>query len=172
MSPQGVRTAVTMGTLVVVFCIMAVWGVTAATAPLPGSGDSSSSGCSSSEIDVQRYVKRADVVVSVYNAGARKHAARTALVDLESMGFKAGEVGNSPTGSDVPRAVVYTSDSETAPAELVARALGKGTQVVTTSEAYGPGVDVLIGAGFKAVDRSAPRKQKLHTPIETCVKVN
>jgi hypothetical protein len=87
---------------------------------------------------------------------------------LERAGFKVGAVGNAPDGVDAARAGVYTTKSDDPAAELVARALGKNTQVVHTDEDLGPGVDVVIGDKFKRLDPNAPKRLELAEPDVTC----
>jgi hypothetical protein len=154
-----------------VLAFMVVYGVKAATAPLPGSGSGPSKDCSAAEKEVQRFVRRPQVEVSVFNAGRRQGLASETLQRLEGAGFRAGEAGNAPRRTKVRRAVVWTTRQHDTAAQLVARALGRHTKIVVTDTDLGPGVDVLVGNAFRRLDRSAPNKLRLPRPEKTCVDI-
>jgi hypothetical protein len=171
MTGRRLVTGATLVGLVVVVCIMAVWGFKAATAPIEDdSTTAGSSGptCGPEAQTVQKYVRRSEVTVSVFNAGAKAGRAQQTLDLLEQAGFKPGEVNNAPEGVTVDRAAVYTTKADDPAAELVARALGKKTQVVHSDEELGPGVDVMVGARFKKLDASAPARIELPEPETSC----
>jgi hypothetical protein len=170
MSRRGLTSAVTLVCLMALLVVMAVWGVKAATAPVAGDSGSAASGptCSSQDQQVAKYVRRGDVTVSVYNSGKTSGRAQTTMDLLEQAGFKVGEVKNAPDGLRADRATVYSTKADDPAAELVARALGKGTQVVHTDEDLGPGVDVVIGDKFKRLDAKAPKRLPLPKPVVTC----
>jgi hypothetical protein len=104
----------------------------------------------------------------VYNAGKKSGRAQAAMDLFEQAGFRVGAVGNAPAGVQVDRAAVYSTNADDPAAELVARALGKATQVVHSDEELGPGVDVVIGDKFRRLDPAAPRKLALAAPEVTC----
>lgn len=166
-------TAVVMTGSVAVVAVMAIWGIRAATAPIktdsaPPASASTGPTCSPADQTVSRYVRRADVTVSVYNAGKRSGRAQATLDLLQQAGFKPGAIGNAVAGTVVPRAEVRTTAQGDVSARLVAEALGPNTKVVVVTDTYGPGVDVFIGDRFNRLDRNAPAKIKLPTPIVTC----
>jgi hypothetical protein len=173
MTGRRLLTGVTLVGLVVVVCVMAVWGYHAATAPIDDNSSSSSTAdsgltCAPQDQTVTKYVSRGDVTVSVYNAGARSGEARETMDLLEHAGFKPGEVGNAPEGVTVDRAAVYSTKDDDPAAELVAQAFGKKTQVVHSDDELGPGVDVVIGAKFKHLDAKAPSRIALPKPETSC----
>ncbi|MGY2877107.1 hypothetical protein ACVW00_004297 [Marmoricola sp. URHA0025 HA25] len=164
-------TGATLMGLVVVVCVMAVWGYHAATAPIGDTSSGSSSDgptCAPQDQTVTKYVRRSDVTVSVYNAGERAGRAQETMDLLEHAGFKPGEVNNAPDGVEAQRAAVYSTKDDDPAAELVAKALGKKTQVVHSDEALGPGVDVVIGDRFKGLDAAAPTRLALPKPETSC----
>jgi hypothetical protein len=172
MTRRHVVTAVTLAVLAVVLCGMAVYGFKSAVAPFPGSDTKTKPSCNASKgKQVQKYLKRGDVQVSVYNAGSRNGLAGATLDKLEAAGFVAGDSGNAPGTAQVRRAVVWTTKPGDAAARLVALSLGRRTQVVVTQEPLGPGVDVLVGNKFNGLDRRAPTRIRLAAPITTCVQV-
>jgi hypothetical protein len=157
--------------LVVVLAGMAVYGFKSALAPLPG-GKAADPTCSGTEKQVQKYLKRSDVQVSVYNAGSRSGLAGQTLEKFDAAGFKAGNAGNAPGAAEVRRAVVWTTQPNDASARLVALALGRGTRIEVTETDLGPGIDVLVGNRFRGLDRRAPQRVLLARPVETCIEVD
>jgi LytR cell envelope-related transcriptional attenuator len=172
MNSRRLTTGLTLVVLVAVVCVMAVWGYHAATAPLPSTtkDTATASACPSGQKQkVTRYVRRADITVSVYNSGRRKGRAQDTMNELEAAGFRPGEVNNAPQGVAARRAVVYTTNAIDDPAaRLLALTLGKKTKVVHTEDDLGPGFDVVIGDRFNHIDSSAPSRVKLATPTVTC----
>ena len=171
MSGRRITTAVTLLVLLLVLCGMAVYGFNALTSPLPESGASTEKECTGAEKQVQGFLKRSEVQVSVYNAGRREGLAGTTLEKVEEAGFRAGNAGNAPKSAEVPRAIVWTTKTNDSAATLVAQAFGKRTRVEVTDTDLGPGIDVLVGNRFKGLDPKAPRRIKLAAPVETCVPV-
>jgi LytR cell envelope-related transcriptional attenuator len=170
MSRRALTSAVTLVCLMGVLVLMAVWGVKAATAPVAGDSGTAASGpsCSSQDQKVAKYVRRGEVTVSVYNSGQKSGRAQSTMDLLEQAGFKVGEVKNAPDGLEAERAAVYSTKEDDPAAELVARALGKATQVVHSDDSLGPGVDVVIGDKFKRLDPTAPKRLPLPKPVVTC----
>jgi hypothetical protein len=166
-----VTTALTLLVLLVILGAMAVYGFRELTAPLP---DAPSAGetCSEDEKEVQEFLKRSEVQVSVFNAGSREGFAGATLETVEEAGFRAGNAGNAPDNAEVRRAVVWTTEADDPAAALVARALGRRTQVQVTETDLGPGVDVLVGNRFSGLDPKAPKRIRLPAPIETCIPVD
>lgn len=167
---RHLRTAVVLLVLCGVVAFMAVYGVKAATAPLPGSG-SSAENCSAAEKQVKRFVKRPEVQVSVFNAGRREGLAGKTLDRMERAGFRPGAAGNAPRKAKVRRAEVWTTRQDDTGAQLVARALGRRTKVVVTETDLGPGIDVLVGNNFRRLDPKAPAKLRLPKPKTTCIDI-
>jgi hypothetical protein len=154
---------------VVAVAIMAVWGLSSLTAPIEDDEPAASATtCPPEDQKIERFVRRAQVVVSVYNTGKRPNRARATLEMLEGAGFRPGEVGNGEKGDKVVRAEVRTTKADDPAARLVALALGKNTKVVVTEQEYGPGIDVFIGDRFGGLDPKAARRVPLPQPRVTC----
>lgn len=171
--PRTSRTVFTLVLAAIVFLGMGWIGVTQATKPLPKFTDGNAKArCSGSEVERTVFVRRKEIAVSVYNAGARKGFAGKTLERLEYAGFRVGALGNAPAGEKFEHSVVFTTSDELAPARLVAAALGKLTEVRQTNEDYGPGVDVFVGSKQRGLAKKFPKKLKLDTPVETCVRVD
>ena len=144
--------------------VMAVWGMNSLTAPFKD--DAANSSSTTCEASKARVLKRSDVTVSVYNAGKRQGRAGATLDLLEEAGFDAGAVGNAPKKVRVHTALVRTTQAVHPDATLVAKALGAKVRVVVTADDLGPGVDVIIGDGFRKLDRNAPRT--IRQPATSC----
>lgn len=173
MTGRRMTTTLTMGGLTLVLCLMALWGYHEATKPLPTlHPDTIASSCSNAEISRQKYVTRAEVTVSVFNAGAPKGFAGLTLDRLENKGFNPGSLGNAPKGTKVTKAKVFTTQPNDPAAQLVALAFGKNTPIEVTDNDMGPGIDVYVGPQQRLLDQHAPARLKLAKAIETCVKVN
>ncbi len=170
MNARKLITAVTLVVLLGVLGAMAVVGFQSALAPLPETG-SAEPECSDAEKEVQTFLRRGEVQVSVFNAGTKSGLAGRTLEKLERAGFRAGNVGNAPGSAEVRRAVVWTTQPNDTSARLVARALGTGTRVQVTETDLGPGIDVLVGNRFKKLDPKAPKRLRLPQAVETCIPV-
>ncbi len=171
MSGRKLTTAVTLMVLVLIVCAMAVYGFKQLTKPLPPGPQVAQQECTDAEKQVQQYLRRSEVQVSVFNASKRSGLAGRTLDRVVGAGFRAGNAGNAPRSAKVRRAVVWTTKPDDPAARLVARAFGTGTRIRVTTTDLGPGIDVLIGDKFKGLARKAPRRIRLATPIETCIPV-
>jgi hypothetical protein len=170
-SGRKITTAVTLVALLLVLIGMAAYGYEQLTAPLPGR-PSAKETCTGAEKEVQGYLRRKQVQVSVFNAGNREGLAGLTLEKIVNAGFRAGNTGNAPKSAEVRRAVVWTTEREDPAAKLVAQALGRRTKVEVTKTDLGPGIDVIVGNRFKGMDRKAPRRIRLADPVEKCVPVD
>ena len=121
---------------------------------------------------MQRFLRRGEVQVSVFNAGSKSGLAGKTLEKVEAAGFKAGNSGNAPGSAGVRRAVVWTTQPSDTSARLVALAFGPRTLVEVTETDLGPGIDVIVGNRFKGLDKKAPNRIRLPRPVETCVEVD
>ena len=171
MSGRKLTTAVTLVALLLVVIGMAAFGYKQLTAPLP-ERPSAEDTCTGAEKEVQGYLRRKQVQVSVFNAGDREGFAGLTLEKIVNAGFRAGNAGNAPTSAEIRRAIVWTTEENDPAAKLVAQALGRRTPVEVTKTDLGPGIDVIVGNRFKGVDRKAPRKIRLADPVEKCVPVD
>jgi hypothetical protein len=166
---RRIITAVVLVVLLVVLGVMAAVGVDQALKPFPARKKQAQSDCSTTEKQVQEFLTRKDVQVSVFNAGSRSGLASSTLDKLQAAGFAAGNAGNAPGTANVRRAVVWTTKENDYSAKLVALAFGPRTQVQVTKTDLGPGVDVLVGNGFKGLPKKAPTRIRVPKPVETCL---
>lgn len=97
-------------------------------------------------------VTRADVTVSVFNAGSRSGLADQTLSELTARGFIRGEVGNAPEELGEVRFVRVVAPAKRDPAaRLVALQFGRNTLVQKVADDLGPGVDVVVGDDFSGL---------------------
>jgi hypothetical protein len=158
-SGRHVTTAVTMLVLLAILAVAGVVGVKSLTAPVPDSGKATAKAsptCATRTVRKGQRISARQVEISVFNGGTRAGLASTVMSRLARRGFKRGEVGNAPEGTKVKVQQVWTTDRNDTGARLVARQLGRrvGVRVVRTD--LGPGVDVVVGDGFRHLVR-APR---------------
>jgi hypothetical protein len=170
-SRRRLTTAITLVVLLFVLAGMALVGYRQLTAPLPA-GPSASPTCNGPEKEVQGFIKRGEVQVSVFNASKRSGLAATTLDKVEQAGFVGGNAGNAPGSAKVRRAIVWTTEQDDVKAKLVATAFGPRTRIRVTKTDLGPGIDVLLGDKFEGMARKAPKRIKLPRPVETCVPVD
>ncbi len=168
MTGRRITTAVTLLVLLLVLGGMGILGFKTLTSPLPGSSATEKK-CAGAEKQVQGYLKRSEVQVSVFNAGSREGLASTTLEKVEAAGFRPGNAGNAPKSAEVRRAIVWTTKEHDRAALLVARAFGRRTKVEVTNTDLGPGIDVLVGNRFKGLAPKAIERIRLPAPVETCL---
>lgn len=149
MTPS-VRTAITLGSLLVLLVVAGVWGWGAATEPLPGRVDTPV--CVTTEVSAGDRVFPEQVTVSVYNAGTRAGLAGRTMQQLTDQGFAEGESGNVSPGAGVTVAAVeiWSEDPRSPAVQLVRSRLGRQV-AVQRREGPGPGVNVIVGDGFQRV---------------------
>lgn len=147
--------------------VMAMWGLSATTAPFP---HAASKTCSPADQVVTKTITRAEVTVSIYNAGASAGTAGRFGTTLSRLGFAVSTVGNAPEGVTV-RGTEVAGPSITDPAtKLVAAALGPNTIITSDpSLQIGPGVNVFVGPHHGRIVKNPPREMALPTPTVTCL---
>ena len=103
-------------------------------------------------------VRTRDVTVSVYNAGTRNGLAGQVQTALVRRGFLAGTTDNAPDDRPVRFVRVLAPSMRDPAARLVAAQFGERTVIQRSAESLGPGVDVIVGDGFKRMEKNAPRR--------------
>jgi hypothetical protein len=126
--------------------------------------------------DVQQFTKgqliRAhDIVVNVYNAGTRTGLATETLDDLSKRGFEAGAADNAPGTVSAANVTVLTAAKQPSPQEKLVAMQFKGDVKFTQGPTLDPGIDVIVGNDFDAVDKKADRSLRLKKDVSTCASV-
>ncbi len=171
MEPK-LRSAITLGVLIIVLLLGLVWGWTKLVEPLPGlSGDPDEppeAACSVRTFAKGERVHPDEVTVSVFNAGTTDGLATKTMEQLQTRGFAPGETGNVSSGPDVDRVQVWAEDARNPAVRLVSSYLGRSVKVVNPKgEALGVGVIVVIGDDFRRV-RHGARSVKARADAEVC----
>ncbi len=166
---RRLSTALTLTVLVVLLVIGALIGLKALFEPIDGNPSADPSpACTPTQVGAPGRIESNQVTVSVYNAGNRAGLASETLDDLTDRAFKAGEAGNAPEGTKVNFVQVWTTEKKDRAARLVALQFGRNT-VVRIHDDLGPGVEVIVGSGFKGLV-DAPRSIKSAAEVrEVCV---
>ena len=170
MARRQVTTAVTMLALCGILVIGAVLGWKSLSADLPGTGGSSaepSPSCATQTVHVGQRIRSSDVQVSVFNGGTRSGLAEKTLKALARRGFTKGVIGNAPSDARVRRAQVWSTEQHDASARLVARQFGKKVKVRFSDTDLGPGVDVIVGDGYRKLAK-AKRSIRAHNSQQVC----
>ncbi len=170
MEPK-LRTAITLGVLIIVLLLGLVWGWTKLVEPLPGlSGDpdeTPEAACSVRSVAKGEKVDPGEVTVSVFNAGTTDGLATKTMEQLANRGFAPGETGNA-TSANVDRVEVWAEDARNPAVRLVTSYLGRSAKVVTPEgEALGDGVVVVVGDDFRRV-RPGRKFVRARDDVEVC----
>jgi hypothetical protein len=146
-------SAATLAVLLVICLMGLVFGLKALTSDLPDDPivEDPKGTCVDQEITAGTKVRPADVLVSVYNGGARSGVASKTLSALQIRGFAAGQTDNA-RNSDVKRVQVW-GDPLNPAVQLVAAQFGSETRISSDHEpASGTsselGVVVVVGPDF------------------------
>jgi hypothetical protein len=148
-----VKTLLTLGVLAVLLVVGVAWGWSAVTSPFPQKAKAKV--CVTTHLHPGDRLAPPRVTVSVFNASQRVGLADRTLAAFEAQGFGPGKVGNAPKGSVVRYAQIWTKTPHSPDVLLVRSRLGPKAHVIT-KDGPGPGVTVMVGAGFDKVLRGAP----------------
>lgn len=91
-----------------------------------------------------------NVVVNVYNGGAKAGTAKTVAALLKNRGFLIGEVRNEPNGERVQQLAVRGNSNTAAEVRLVAGQVTQTPPIVQDGRTD-HSVDLIVGAGFTKV---------------------
>ena len=150
MRRRHITTAITLLVLVGILAVGAVFGVDALFAPLPNDKPvaTPSPTCTTRTVRKGQRISPSQVQVSVFNGGTRGGLAGGTMDKLTKRGFKQGEVGNAPSGSNVKRVQIWTRQRNDDAARLVALQFGRTTKIRISRTDLGPGIDVVVGDGL------------------------
>lgn len=168
-SNRRLSTAITLTVLSLILVVGAYLGLKALFAPLPERADvATSPDCTPQAVDAGKTIATKDVMVSVFNASNRDGLATTTLQRLVDRGFREGNAGNAPDDADVRVVQVWTTEEDDQAAVLVARQFGRKVKVEQHDD-LGPGIDVVVGPGFRSLAPNAPRSIRTEATEEVCV---
>jgi hypothetical protein len=141
---DGIRSAATLVTLVVLVIIGGTWGWSAMTKPFPKEEEVPV--CVEATVAQGLAVTRDQVVVSVFNGSRRTGLAGSTQDLLVERGFVAGTTGNAP--EQVRHTQIWADDPENPAVRLVKRQF-EGARIITGKDELGIGVVVVVGQDFK-----------------------
>jgi hypothetical protein len=153
-SRRHVTTAVTLLVLVGILAAGAVIGIRTLFAPISEETSGTPSSCSTTAVRQGQRISAGQVAVSVYNAGTRAGLADETMGVLANRGFRRGDVGNAPRGTRIRVVEIWTTKRTDAAARLVALQFGRSVRVQVKRVDLGPGVDVVVGDGFRRLVRA------------------
>jgi hypothetical protein len=168
---RHITTAVTLVVLLGILVAGGLIGVRTLLAPIPDSAKPSADAsptCVTRTVQKGQRISARQVQVSVFNGGSRAGLAGATMNALVRRGFKRGEVGNAPEGTRVKVAQVWTTQADDTGARLLARQLGRTTRLRVLRTDLGPGVDLILGNGFRRLVR-APRVLVAARASSVCV---
>ena len=163
------RSAATLGVLVILCLLGILFGIRGLTQDLPTDPlvESTSELCENRTLEDGAKIRASEVTVSVYNAGRQAGLASRVLKQLQTRGFGAGESGNAPKGTKVVRAQVWADSKKNAAAKMVARHFGPTTKVFVNKDDLGTGVVVVLGDEFGKL-AWGPRTTTAHGSTQIC----
>lgn len=141
----GLRSALTLGGLVVIVLVATLWGWAAFTEPFPKEEEIPI--CEETPVAAGTEVRRDQVVVSVFNGSGRSGLASATSAQLEERGFVPGGIGDAPQPA---ASTQIWSDAPDNPAVRLVQQQFKGAQVVP-GDALGPGIVVVVGEKFQSL---------------------
>lgn len=164
---DGVRTALTLGVLVLLMVVAGAWGWRALTQPLPDTAAAPL--CSDTTVTAGTEVFRDQVAVSVFNGSTRSRLAAATLEQLEERGFIGADTGNAP--DRLARTQIWAADKKNPAVVLVKRQFKKAKVVEGTEvdgEPLGRGVVVVLGQGFTTLRDKDIESVKARTDATFC----
>ena len=163
------RSAATLGVLVMLCLLGILFGVKSLTKDLPANPISAGSDelCTERTVEAGQKIRASEITVSVYNAGRRAGAASTVMRQLQSRGFVAGESKNAPDGTDVRRAQVWADTRGNSAAKLVAAQFGDDIAVKVNRKNLGIGIVVVVGNDLGKLVK-APTSTTATRPTKVC----
>ncbi|MFT4289014.1 LytR C-terminal domain-containing protein [Nocardioides sp.] len=156
---QALKSATTLGALVVLLVLAAIWGWSSLTEPLPKLA--AAPPCTETAVKAGNTVTTDEVTVSVLNAGKRAGLAGRTMDELLAQGFHEGTSANAPSGTDVGYAQIWTDDIESPAVALLKSHLQRSKVVdgVDLTELGTVGVVLVVGDRFDAVGDGAQEVQ-------------
>lgn len=158
------RSLLTLTALGLLLVVAGAWGLSALTKPFPQSAEPGP--CTTVPFGPGDRIKRADVTVSVLNAGTRNGLAGLTMDLFVDAGFGQGQEGNVEGDRKVANVEIWTDQPASPAVKLVARQLGDAVKVVRREPTVA-GVQVVVGDDFEdLVD--GPRRIRVREEVEVC----
>ncbi|MCD6639212.1 MAG: LytR C-terminal domain-containing protein [Nocardioides sp.] len=158
----GMRSGLTLATLVALVVVGGTWGWAALTQPFPKEEEVPI--CVDTQVSAGDVVLRDQVVVSVFNGTRRRNLAGQTQDLLVERGFVAGTTDNAP--KQVRRTEIWADDPDNPAVALVKRQFRRAR--VVSGDALGPGVVVVVGSDFEELRKKKVERVKAKTDATFC----
>jgi hypothetical protein len=114
-------------------------------------------------------VQAADVRINVYNAGIRSGLAGDTLASLVEKGFQQGIADNAPESLNATNVTVLLPNGENVPQTRLVHNQFVGLVRYADGPALAPGIDVIVGDGFRGVRPVSQTFVRVNRPVSTCL---
>jgi ribosomal protein L24 len=167
------KTPITLVLLLLILLGAAYYGWQSVTAPAasdtttPQTPTTTTPCSKETHIRKGQQIRAADIVVNVYNAGSITGLAGATSSNLAAKGFRAGQVTDAPARIHVSNVAILTKATHSPIARLVASQF-QGP-VAIRHDNLAPGIDVVVGDSFQAVDPRAKSVLVVHKKVRSCV---
>jgi hypothetical protein len=163
------RSAATLGVLVMLCLLGILFGVKSLTKDLPANPISAGSDelCTERTVEAGQKIRASEITVSVFNAGTRGGAASKVMKELQTRGFASGDSANAPDGTKVIRAQVWADSRRNSAAQLVAAQFGDDIAVKINRKNIGIGIVVVVGNDLGKLVK-APTSTTATRPTKVC----
>jgi LytR cell envelope-related transcriptional attenuator len=171
--PVKWRTPITLLVLLLILLGSAYYGWQSVTAPAASDASTATTKppvpCTKQvHVRKSRRVQAKHIVVNVYNAGVISGLAGSTSSKLASKGFRPGEVADAPAGIQATNVTVLSNTVHAPEVRLVAKQF-VGRVAIRHGD-LAPGVDVVVGNAFKAVDPHAKTVLVVRKKVHSCVR--
>lgn len=167
------KTPVTLLVLLLILLGSAYYGWQGVTAPATTDAATTPTTTPSATCSKQthsrksRRVQAKHIVVNVFNAGVITGLAGSTSRSLASKGFRPGEVTDAPAGVKATNVTVLSKTVHSPEVQLVANQF-VGRVAIRHGD-LAPGVDVVVGNAFKAVDPHTKTALVVRKKVRSCV---
>lgn len=168
------KTPITLVVLLLLLGGSVYYGWQAATAPTSSDTVSKPTStpttdqpsCAKKQFPGKRSLTSTNVVVNVYNAGTVAGLASDTMSRLAAQGFREGVIKDAPARVKAANVAILSKATRSPEVKLVA-AQFKGP-VAVRKDNLGPGVDIVVGDQFQAVDPQAETSIVVRRPVRRC----
>lgn len=108
------------------------------------------------------------VVVNVFNASSRSGLANRALIDLQSNGFRGGQIGNSTSATKPGRVAILTDDPQDPKVKLLASQFRDKVTYGKPDLTVEDGITVIVGQKYRGLKKSAKTSVRVKEDVKIC----
>lgn len=108
------------------------------------------------------------IVINVFNASSRAGLANRALIDLQTNGFRGGQIGNSTSATKPSRVAILTNDPADPQVKLLARQFRDKVQYAKPDLTVEEGITVIVGQKYRGLKKSPKTSLRTDRDIKIC----